>query len=51
VLDHPKGVHLRAMEHVSGEEVQRQDPPAPGIAGTPLTQGRPGGARDRSRRA
>ena len=26
VLDHRKDVHLRAIEQVSGEEVQRQDP-------------------------
>ncbi len=26
VLDHRKGVYLRAIEQVSGEEVQRQDP-------------------------
>ena len=26
VLDCRKDVHLRAIEHVSGEEVQRQDP-------------------------
>jgi hypothetical protein len=28
VLDHGKDVHLRAIEQVSGEEVQRQDPRA-----------------------
>jgi hypothetical protein len=26
MLDHRKDVHLRAIEQVSGEEVQRQDP-------------------------
>jgi len=26
VLDHRKDVHLRAIEQVGGEEVQRQDP-------------------------
>jgi AbrB family looped-hinge helix DNA binding protein len=30
VLDHRKDVHLRAIEQVSGEKVQRQDPPCLG---------------------
>jgi len=50
VLDHRKDIHLRGIEQVSGEEVQRQDPPAPAAAGTPPGQGRPSGAPGRSRR-
>ena len=50
VLDQRKDVHLRPIEQVSGEEVQRQDPLVPEIAGTPPTRGRSGGAPGRSRR-
>jgi len=42
VLDHGQDVHLRAVEQVGGEEIQRQDPLVPAIAGTPPSPDRPG---------
>ena len=50
VPGHRKGVHLRASEQVSGEKGPAPGSPAPGIAGTPPTQGRPGAEPGRSRR-
>ena len=50
VLDHRQDVHLRAIEQVSGEEVQRQDPLRLGPQELRPAQGRPGAAPGRSRR-
>jgi hypothetical protein len=50
VLDHREDVYLRAIEQVGGERSPAPGFPAPGIAGTLPTQGRPGGAPGRLRR-